>query len=73
MRLENLRKVILEIFDRPITNETEMNLRALIDEYKNERSWLQSIQMNLCTNSNPKAYSGFVVHETLSLYAKEEE
>lgn len=66
-------KVILEIFDRPITDETETNLRALIDEYKNERSWLESILMNLCTNASPKNYSGIIFHETLSLHAKEEE
>ena len=66
-------KVVLEIFDRPITDETETNLRALIDEYKNERSWLESILMNLCTNASPKNYSGIIFHETLSLHAKEEE
>ena len=66
-------KVILEIFDRPISDDTETNLRALIDEYKNERSWLESIQIDLCTNSSPKTYSGYTFNETLTLYAKEQE
>mgnify|MGYP004461956245 CR=1 FL=1 len=66
-------KVILEIFDRPITTETETNLRALIDEYKNERSWLENIQLNLCTNSNPKTYSGFTFNESLKILPKEDE
>ena len=66
-------KVILEIFNRPITNETETKLRALIDEYKNERSWLQSILLNLCTYLTPKTYSGFTFNESLTLYAKEQE
>lgn len=66
-------KVILEIFDRPITTETETNLRALIEEYKNERSWLENIQLNLCTNSNPKTYSGITFNESLKILPKEDE
>ena len=40
-------KVILQIFNRSINEETEEKLRALINEYKNERSWLEQIEFYL--------------------------
>ena len=66
-------KVILEVFNRPISPKTETDLRDLINEYKNERSWLESIQMNLGTNVAQKAFIGCVFNESLAIKAKEVE
>lgn len=64
-------KVILQIFNRAINEETETKLRALIDEYKNERSWLEEIQFHLCTDAKMYAYSALVEEQIITINSKE--
>ena len=64
-------KVILQIFNRSINEETENKLRALIDEYKNERSWLEEIQFHLTTIAKLHTYSALVSKETITINSKE--
>lgn len=64
-------KVILQIFNRSINEETENKLRALIDEYKNERSWLEEIQFHLSTKAKMHTYSACVQNETITINSKE--
>ena len=64
-------KIILEIFNRPVSPQTETDLRDLINEYKNERSWLESIQMNLGTQATQKTFIGCLFNESLTVDAKE--
>ena len=62
-------KVILQIFNRSINEETEKKLRDLINEYKNERSWLEEIQFYLTTNAKMHAYSACITQETITVHA----
>lgn len=64
-------KVILQIFNRSINEETENRLRDLINEYKNERSWLEEIQFHLTSKANIYAYSATVSQETITVNSKE--
>lgn len=63
-------KVILNILNRPLTAETEKTLRALIDEYKNERSWLESIKININPELSSKVSAGCIFQEKLTLDVK---
>lgn len=63
-------KVILEILNQPLTIETEKTLRALINEYKNERSWLESIRINIKNEKSSKVSIGCVFQESLILDVK---
>ncbi len=64
-------KIILQIFNRSINEETEKKLRDLIDEYKNERSWLEEIQFHLSSKGKLHAYSACIGHETITINSKE--
>ena len=64
-------KVILQVLDMPITLDTEKKLRALIDEYKNERSWLDFIRLEISPTSYQKAYSALTINEQIVINAKE--
>lgn len=64
-------KVILQIFNRSINEETEKKLRDLIAEYKNERSWLEEIQFHLSTQAKLHAYCACVGNETITVNSKE--
>ncbi|HIZ28889.1 MAG TPA: phage tail protein I [Candidatus Adamsella sp.] len=64
-------KVILQIFNRSINEETEQKLRDLINEYKNERSWLEEIQFHLTTNAKMHAYSACLTEEIITVNSKE--
>ena len=64
-------KVILQIFNRSINEETEQKLRDLINEYKNERSWLEEIQFHLTTNAKMHAYSSCLTEEIITVNSKE--
>lgn len=64
-------KVILQIFNRSINEETETKLRALIDEYKNERSWLEEIQFHLTTKSRILACACCFFQEIITIKSKE--
>ena len=63
-------KVILQIFNRSINEETENKLIALINEYKNERSWLEEIQFHLTSKSNMYAYSALVEEQTITVNSR---
>lgn len=63
-------KVILQIFNRSINEETETKLRALIDEYKNERSWLEEIQFHLSTLANIHTYSALIEEQTITVNSR---
>ena len=64
-------KVILQIFNRSINEETEQKLRDLINEYKNERSWLEEIQFHLTTNAKMHTYSACLTEEIITVNSKE--
>ena len=64
-------KVILQIFNRSINEETETKLRALIDEYKNERSWLEQIEFFLSSLGKEYLYSVTIQKETITVNSKE--
>lgn len=63
-------KVILQIFNRSINEETELKLRALIDEYKNERSWLEEIQFHLSTLARMHSYAATIEEETITINSR---
>ena len=58
-------KMLLKITDKPLSFETEQNLRNLIDEYKNTRSWLDVIQFQLFPTADVKAFSAVTVNEQI--------
>lgn len=64
-------KVILQIFNRSINEETETKLRALIDEYKNERSWLEQIEFFLSSLGKEYLYSATIQKETIIVNSRE--
>lgn len=64
-------KVILQIFNRSINEETEAKLRGLIDEYKNERSWLEEIEFYLSSIGKIFTYSATIQKETITVNSKE--
>ena len=64
-------KVILQIFNRSINEETEEKLRALINEYKNERSWLEQIEFYLSSIGKQYIYAATIQQETVTINSKE--
>ena len=66
-------KIILQIFNRSINEETEEKLIDLINEYKNERSWLEEIEFQLTSSSNMYAYSAIITNETITVNSKNNE
>ena len=63
-------KVILQVFNRSINEETETKLRALINEYKNERSWLEEIQFHLSTLARMHTYAALIEEETITINSR---
>ena len=63
-------KVILQIFNRSINEETETKLRALIDECKNERSWLEEIQFHLSALASMNFYSALIKEEIITINSR---
>ena len=62
--------VRLQIFNRSINEETELKLRALIDEYKNERSWLEEIQFHLSTLARMHSYAATIEEEVITINSR---
>lgn len=60
-------KVILEVFDKPLSLETEMKLIELIYEYKNLRSKLEVIETYLTEKANMYTYCHIVSGLTISI------
>jgi len=63
-------KVILQVFNRSINEETETKLRALIDEYKNERSWLEELQFHLSSLANIYNYAAAIEEEVITINSR---
>ena len=63
-------KVILQVFNRSINEETETKLRALINEYKNERSWLEEIQFHLSALARMHTYASLIEEETITINSR---
>jgi len=60
-------KIQLRIFDRPISEETENKLIALINEYKNVRSKLESIDIYLNSNAKICTFCNTQVNQTITI------
>lgn len=65
-------KVVLNVFTHPISEETEQKLVALINDYKNVRSWLEGVEVVLASRLRQKITSYVAVGETISIPFKEE-
>ena len=63
-------KVILQILNRPVNEETEKRLIDFINEYKNERSWLEFIQFHLTSKSKEYTYSALAEEQIITINAK---
>lgn len=64
-------KVILYIFTRPVDTETEARMLALINEYKNVRSHLDSIELNLASRVQEKTYAHISIGEIVAIQNQE--
>lgn len=64
-------KVILNVFNRPISEETEQKLIALINDYKNARSWLEGIEVILASRLRQRIASYTAVGEIITIPFKE--
>lgn len=60
-------KVVLEVFDKPLSIETETRLIELIYEYKNLRSKLEGIEIYLTETANMYTYCHLVSGTTISI------
>lgn len=60
-------KVLLEVFDKPLTLETETQLIQLIYEFKNVRSKLESIEMYLTSTTNVYTFCHVIGGHTTSI------
>lgn len=60
-------KVILQVFDRTLDEETENQLLALIYEYKNVRSWLEKIEMYLASRVEIATYTRVLCGEVITI------
>ncbi len=60
-------KVLLEVFDRPLTLETELKLIKLINEFKNVRSKLEIIEIYLTQKAKMHTYCHITSGLTISI------
>ena len=60
-------KVLLNVFDKELSLETELKLITLINEFKNERSRLESIDIYLNETANMYIYSNIISGLTISI------
>ena len=63
-------KVILQIFNRSINEETEQKLIDFINEYKNERSWLEKIEMQLSSKSKEFIYAALAQEQIITVNSR---
>lgn len=67
-------KIFIDLLDRGIDEKTYSNIEALINEYKNARSHLESIELNLTNiGQNPAFASSLISSEEIFINAAEEE
>ena len=64
-------KVLLNIFDRGLSDELEQQLLRLINKFKNKRSVLEAIEIFLTTNCTQNIYTYVLLGETVTIKAKE--
>lgn len=60
-------KVLLEIFDKPLNIETETRLISLINEFKNERSKLEAVEVYLTQTVKMHTYCHLIGGLTTSI------
>ena len=60
-------KVMLEVFDKPLTLETELKLIKLINEFKNVRSKLETIEIYLTQQVKMHTYCHVTSGLTVSI------
>lgn len=60
-------KVVLKVFEREFKEDLENQLLALIYEYKNERSWLEKIEVYLSSLAEITLYSRLLAGEVITL------
>lgn len=60
-------KVLLEVFDKPLSIETETQLVQLIYEFKNVRSKLETLEIYLTETANMYTYCQVVSGQTISV------
>ena len=60
-------KVLLNVFDKELSLETELKLITLINEFKNERSKLESIDIYLNETANMYIYPNIISGLTISI------
>lgn len=60
-------RVLLEVFDKPLSLETETKLVELINEFKNVRSKLETIEIYLTETVNMYTYCQVVSGTTISI------
>lgn len=60
-------KVLLEVFDKPLTIETELRLIKLINEFKNVRSKLEKIEIYLTQKAKMHTYCHITSGLTISI------
>lgn len=63
-------KVLLEVFDKPLTIETETQLIELIYEFKNVRSKLEALEVILSSNAKVYTYCRCLYGETVTIKPK---
>lgn len=60
-------KVLLEVFDKPLSIETETRLISLINEFKNERSKLEAVEVYLTQTTKMHTYCQMIGGMTTSI------
>ncbi len=64
-------KVILNVFNKTLEEDLENKLLKLIDEYKNERSHLEKIEIYLASKAETVFYPRILSGETITVKGKE--
>lgn len=64
-------KVVLNITNKSLTDDLEQSLIKLINQFKNERSWLEAIEIYLNSIAQRYIYTHLMVGEIVTIPAKE--
>lgn len=63
-------RVVLQVFDRPLDDETEALFFKLINTFKNARSRLEAIEMYLSSTTELRTYCRMLFGEVMTIKAK---
>lgn len=63
-------KVLLQISDTSISENTKERLLASVKEYKNERSWLEALNFLLISKGKTHIYSALAEEQTITVNKK---